>query len=289
MSSRPVTLSDLFLQHGLYLRNWSRRTVRTYRQGLNSLAKVVGEGVPVKAQLESWVMEMREHGLTPGGCNMYIRTINSYLSWLHEQGHLNERLRMKLLKAPTHVLTLLSPQDIKALLTFRPSSATTRRTWTLILLLLDTGIRIDEALGIERERVRLDDLLLIVMGKGAKERMVPFSREIRQRLFRLLSVERSQRPEGRLLFATRTGRRLSYRNAYRDIQTLCRRVGIRTRVHPHLLRHCFAAYYMQRGGEIYRLSRILGHTSVSTTQIYLRSMGIEQLRDDHDTLTPLAG
>jgi hypothetical protein len=89
--SKPTVcgpLAERFLQHGLYLKNWSRCTMRTYRQGLTSLAKVAGEGVPEKAQLDTWVVQMREHGLSPGGCNRYIRTINSYLLWLHEEGQL---------------------------------------------------------------------------------------------------------------------------------------------------------------------------------------------------------
>jgi len=58
-------------------------------------------------------------------------------------------------------------------------------------------------------------------------------------------------------------------------------------VNPHAFRHCFAVSYIRRGGDIYRLSRILGHASISTTQLYLRSMGIEHLRENHDTFSVL--
>jgi len=138
MSSKP-SLPESFLQHGIYLRNWSKLTVRTYRVGLASL----GEELPTKDQLEAWIVFLRSRGLTPAGCNTYIRPVNSYLAWLHEQGHIPSTLRLKKLRAPLLQKTLLSVADIKALLLFKPKRHQ-RRVWTLVLLLLDTGIRIDE-------------------------------------------------------------------------------------------------------------------------------------------------
>jgi hypothetical protein len=75
------SLTDEFLTQGLYLRGWSARTVRTYRQGLTTLPHPL-----TKATLAAWVVAHRQRGLTPGGINMYSRTINSYLSWLHAEG-----------------------------------------------------------------------------------------------------------------------------------------------------------------------------------------------------------
>jgi integrase/recombinase XerD len=77
-------------------------------------------------------------------------------------------------------------------------------------------------------------------------------------------------------------------NAYRDIKTLCRSAGVvGAHIHPHAFRHCFAVTYVRRGGDIYRLSRLLGHASITTTQRYLRSMGIEHLKEGHEQFSPL--
>src|SRR5436309_2927978 len=94
------TLAQSFLESGTYLRGWSTRTVRTYSQGLARL----GEAVPTRAGLNALVTTMRQQGVQPGGCNMYIRTINSFLSWLHEEGHIPEPLRIKLLPNPSKPL-----------------------------------------------------------------------------------------------------------------------------------------------------------------------------------------
>jgi integrase/recombinase XerC len=122
------------------------------------------------------------------------------------------------------------------------------------------------------------------MGKGAKERTVPFSHALRPFLFRWLQ----KAPASTYAFATRSGGRLTARNACRDISALCQRAGVRTHCHPHLFRHQFAATSIQQGGDIYRLSRLLGHTALSTTQLYLRSLGVEDLRTGRERLTPLA-
>jgi site-specific recombinase XerD len=310
-----------FIKSGVYLRAWSPKTVRTYRQGLNAFEQSLRQAgsrlrdltfdssnastcnsvsrasdtieptrLPVsgghltKTQLDAFVIWMRQKGLSAGGCNMYIRTVNSYLSWLLEEGHIPQKLRIKLLPDPKRPLTTFSNAEVRLLLAYKPKGTYHTRTWTLILCLMDTGIRIDEALGLERSKVNLDALNITVLGKGNKERIVPISLEFRKHLFRWL-----QKTEGRYVFGARTGTRLTYRNSYRDIKNLCKRIGIEgEHVHPHSCRHYFAVNYIRNGGDIYRLSRILGHTSISTTQLYLRSMGVEHLLEAHSQFSPLA-
>ena len=274
--------AEEFIKHGIYLRNWSARTVRTYRQGLAVLGSVLSDR-PSKASLQSFVIAMRDRGLTPGGINMYARTINSYLTWLHDEGHHPERLRIKLLPNPPKPYATFSDADIRRIVTYAPKGWAHLRTWTLAVLLLDTGLRIAEALGLERDGVDLDAMVLRVLGKGQRIRLVPISVEGRKALFRWLS-----RSEGRYVLGTKRGRQWSHRNAYRDLTALCRStLGITARVNPHAFRHCFAVSYIRNGGDLYRLSRILGHASISTTQLYLRSMGIEHLQEGHARYSPL--
>jgi hypothetical protein len=85
------------------------------------------------------VIELRQRGLTPGGINMYARTINSDLSWLHAEGHISDRLRIKLLPNPPKPLRALSDAEIRRLVMFRPHGRIALRTWTIIVMLLDTG------------------------------------------------------------------------------------------------------------------------------------------------------
>jgi integrase/recombinase XerD len=272
-------LTERFIEHGRILRDWSPETVRSYRQSFRDCPAEI-----TKATLNDAVVAMRERGLTPGGINVRLRSINSFLSWLHEEGHIREPLRVKLLKNPPKPIQTLSDQDVKRLVTYRPKGRIETRTWTLALVLLDCGLRISEALGLERANLDLDGLVLKVLGKGNKVRLVPISRELRKHLFRFLD-----KTEGRYVFQAFNGSHLERHNVYEELQRLCRRIGITAHPNPHNFRHAFAAHSMKNGLDVFRLSRILGHTNIATTQIYLRGLGIEHLQAGHAKHSPLGG
>jgi integrase/recombinase XerD len=270
-------LTEQFIQHGIYLRDWSPQTVSTYRLAFRDCPEVI-----TKASLNAAVVAMRGRGLTAGGINLRVRAINSFLTWLHEEGHLPERLKLKLLKNPPKPIQTLGERDIRLLTTFKPKGRIEIRTWTLAMVLLDCGLRISEALGLDRGSVDLDSLILRVLGKGGKVRLVPISPELRKHLFRFLRAS-----SGRYVFETFDGQRLERHNAYSDLRSLCTGVGITTRVHPHNFRHAYAVHATKNGLDVFRLSRILGHSSINTTQIYLRSMGVEHLQEGHGKYSPL--
>src|SRR5262249_46814964 len=128
------------------------------------------------------------------------------------------------------------------------------------------------------------NLVLRVKGKGEKHRFVPMSFELRKVLYRWLS-----RHEYALVFPTLQGRRLNQRNLLRDLKVLGNKLGVTgVRVSFHTFRHTFAVNYLRAGGNIYYLSKILGHSSVTTTEVYLRSLGVEDLRAVHDRLSLLS-
>jgi integrase len=122
---------------------------------------------------------------------------------------LQERLRIRLLPDPPKPLTPISDAEIRRLVRFRPHGRLQVRTWTLIVLLLDTGLRIDEALGLDRASVDLHNCVVRVRGKGNRERLVPISLECRKRLYVLLKSATADP-----VFPTYSGLRLTTRNAY---------------------------------------------------------------------------
>jgi integrase/recombinase XerD len=112
---------------------------------------------------------------------------------------------------------------------------------------------------------------------------VPISPELRKHLFRFLRQEKS-----RYVFAVFSGMPLERHNAYQELRDFCRVVGIATHVHPHCFQHTYAVHATKNGLDVFRLSRILGHSSINTTQIYLRSMGFDHLQDGAKC-SPLSG
>jgi integrase/recombinase XerD len=275
-----MELFEQFIKDKIFLCNLSPKTIDSYRLAFKAFVKHKGE--LNKDGLKNFVINMREAGLSAGGCNVY----NSYLTWLHENGHC-EPLRIKQLPKPQTVIKVFTERHVQALIRFRPKDQYEWRLYALICLLIDTGARIDEALTARVSNADLDQLIIKVRGKGNKERLLPISIELRKILW--VYITRHRFKVGDYLFPTRDGNKLEYHNVLRGIKEMCANLGIEgVRLSPHGFRHFFSCNYMRRGGEIYRLSRLLGHTSVRTTEIYLQSMGVETISDGHQPLSALS-
>lgn len=188
------------------------------------------------------------------------------------------------MKTEKKILATFNRSQVDAFLRFRPKNFSGFRLHALVALLLDTGLRIEEGLSLQRDQIDLENSLVKVKGKGEKHRIVPTSFELRKVLFRWLA-----RHEFSLVFPTLQGRRLTQRNLLRDLKFLGKKLGITgVRVSFHTFRHTFAVNYLRAGGNLFYLSKILGHSSVTTTERYLQSLGVEDLRAVHDRLSLLS-
>ena len=226
-------------------------------------------------------MALRDTGVSPISCNTYCRAINAYLKWLHEEGHASDLLRIPPLKTEKKILATFSRSQVDSFLRFRPKTFSGFRLHALVALLLDTGLRIEEGLSLQRDQIDLENSLVKVKGKGEKHRIVPMSFELRKVLYRWLSRHESSR-----IFPTVQGRRLTQRNLLRDLKLLGKKLGMNgVRVSFHTFRHTFAVNYLRAGGNLFHLSKILRHSSVTTTERYLQSLGVEDLRAVHDRLS----
>lgn len=217
--------------------------------------------------------------------NTWAKAVNAFLLWLHAQGHMTAKRAIAPLKTEKRVLALLTTEELKRLVTFKPKTMDSWRAYALAATAIDTGIRIDEALGLRQDDVDFENLLLKVRGKGRKERIVPFSFELRRVLFKWEQAREKHQWPAEWVFPTRGGAKLNQRNALRAHHILLKRLGI-PKSGFHRLRHTFATSYLQNGGEVVRLSRVLGHTQITTTMRYLHLMTTD-LQKPHQQLSIL--
>jgi integrase/recombinase XerD len=148
--------------------------------------------------------------------------------------------------------------------------------WTVMVLILDTGLRISEVIGLRMDQIDFRGGVLRVMGKGGKERQVPFGTTSKQALWNYMA-RRGEVPDQGLLFVNRFGGQLCRIWMQQAMRFLGRRVGIQgVRVSPHTLRHTFAVNYVKNGGDAFSLQRILGHSSVAVTEAHYAHL----LKDD---------
>jgi len=244
---------DQFIRERQYLANVTPATIEWYRNSL----KWLRTDSPSQEDLKDAVLRMREKGLKPTGCNSAIQALNSYTHWVNvgsdcKCGSGCRHPKVAHLKTPDLVLPTFTEKQIQSLVRYKPKRKCQRRLHLLVLFLLDTGCRISEALTLRVSEIDMDNMLVILDGKGRKQRIVPFSFELRKALFRYIK-EFVRKPET-LLFANRSETRLGRRNVLRDVKVLCKRLGFAPPARTlHAFRHTFAVNYLRRGGSVFHL------------------------------------
>jgi integrase/recombinase XerD len=277
---------EQFIRERQYLHNVTPATVEWYR---HSLAWLPAEA-PIADELKTVVLKMREKGRKATGCNSVIRAVNAYLHW-DSAGDRKcspscQHLRIPALKEPQCVLPAFTAQQIRLLVRWKPKGKYQRRLHQIILFLIDTGARISEALGLRVRDVDLDNMLVTLDGKGRKQRVVPFSLELRKVLFRYIS-DYNRNPES-LLLATRNETALGRRVVLRDVKRLCERLGFEPPARTvHAFRHSFALNYLRKGGSVFHLQRALGHSDLEMTKRYV-SLATADLQAVHQRISLLA-
>lgn len=264
---------DDFIRERRYLLNVSVRTLDWYANCFSAWKRYATGDDP-----KAFVVNMRQAGVKPVSCNTFICGMNAYFRWA------NEPIKIGKLKDEQRIVQTFPSEAVKRLIAHRPKGANESRAHIVACTILDCGLRISEALSLTKLALDFDNLIIKVQGKGNKERLVPMSAELRKLLWRWTS-----RHDGLLVFATRKGTRVGLRNLERDFWVLCNRLGIKgVRCSPHTLRHTFAVNYLRSGGNAFYLQRMLGHSTLEMTNLYVRSLGIEDLKAVHNGLSILS-
>jgi site-specific recombinase XerD len=253
--STPTEVEELFekfIRDKRYLKNLSERTISSYREVFSRWVIFVGKEMPSASGLEKFVVGMREAAFSITTCNISIRSFNSFLSWLNDNGYLGERLKIKQIPGGRRVLKTFNDEDLRLLLDWRPNvkSRNETRLHVLLYLLTDTGIRIDEALRLRVDGVDLENLVIEVRGKGDKERILPISIEMRKVLYRFLEKQRQEIFPNIYVFCTSSGTPWSYQNACREMMKVCEKLGIDMKSIDgffHAFRRKFARNYVREG------------------------------------------
>jgi len=268
MTLKPDLAKHLqFIKERSLLQNVSPATAEWHRQSLRWLAVEQ----PTQEDLNSFVFRMREAKLSPASVNNRIRSVNAYLHWLLAEGKCGsgcKHLRCSKLKEPQNVMATYTAAQITLLLNWKPDHKNfyERRLSLLIGLLFDCGLRISECLSIKVTDVDMESMLVLVTGKGSKQRRIPFSFELRKRLYRFVT-DFSILPH-MLLFSTKGHTVLDKNIVRRDVKLLCESLGFAPPKRVlHSFRHTFGANYVRKGGDVFRLQKVLVTCSPLSIQV----------------------
>ena len=149
---------DQYIKEKRFLDNLSEHTIRSYKLAFQWFQKLDGDFN--KTALNNFVIGLRESGMNTGGCNVKIRSINSFLTWCFENDHNPENLRIKKFKGEQVIIKTFSDNHIEAFLNFKPKDKYRWRLHTTITLLIDTGTRIDEVLSMKINDIDMEQLMI---------------------------------------------------------------------------------------------------------------------------------
>lgn len=275
-----AALVDAYLQHLAVERRLSPHTVEGYGRDLSQLSSAaagLGRAVETldRRALEAVVRQLMGEGRSPTSVARAVACFRGFYRFLVVSGRREDNPAADL-RAPRAWKTLpkfLSVEDVDRLLQM-PDTAEPRglRDRALIELLYATGLRVSELVGLRPQDLNLESGYLTCTGKGRKQRLVPVGEEAAAWLRRYVAEGRpallKKRASPRLFVNARGGTALTRVGFWKILKSYGRQAGVSGTLSPHVLRHSFATHLLERGADLRAIQMMLGHSDLSTTQIY---------------------
>jgi len=289
-------LIEIFLSHLSVERGMSKNTLQSYRRDLESFkdflaTKNLDIAGASKVDIEQFINSLRDKGLKASSIARNVVAIRSLYKFLAKENGIADIAReIKPPRIPKRLPKALTLSEITGLIEALGNDGIALRDRAIVELLYASGARVSEVTSINLTDLSRDDELftLLVRGKGGKERLVPVGRFAREALDNyLVRIRPTLAKEKRspALFLNQRGDRLSRQSAWKIIMAAAKRANIESKVTPHALRHSFATHLLDGGADIRVVQELLGHASVTTTQIYTL-ITIDKLRESYALAHP---
>jgi site-specific recombinase XerD len=279
-------------------RGAAENTRRAYRTDLRRLGEWAAErgfrpGSLRYGALRGFAAALSESGLSRSTIARKLASVRSFYEHLTAIGAV-EQNPADLIPTPkrdSRLPRVLGPDEVRTLLERIPVAGPLEaRDRALFELAYSCGLRCEEIINLDLGDVDFETERVRVQGKGGKTRLLPIGEPAQRALGRYLRAARpalTARPEERALFLSRRGRRLSTSDVRRRLQGWVRQAAVAGRVSPHALRHSFATHLLEGGADLRSIQELLGHSSVSTTQVYTR-VEPSRLRRQYERAHPRA-
>jgi integrase/recombinase XerC len=285
-----------FLQRLKTERRLSPHTVSAYQHDLNALLGFCArESIASFAALDSFAVrrfaaESHRRGLGARSVARRLSAVRTFLGYLIERGLLknNAGVHVQAPKAPRRLPATLDADQVASLLAIEGREPLTLRDRAMLELFYSSGLRLAELVGLNLGDVDAADRTVRVLGKGGKTRVVPVGAQALAALKDWLAVRPELARAGEpAIFVSQRGERVSPRTVQKRTNDWARRQGAPTGVHPHMLRHSFATHVLESSGNLRAVQELLGHASLSTTQIYTH-LDFQHLAHAYDQAHPRA-
>lgn len=285
---------DAFIRH-CRVKNLTDTTIQYYRDVLHILIKTLADTCAVtrpcdveRDHINSCILAKQNEELSDATINSYIRGWRAFFRWLRKEGYITSDVgdKIKNIKAEKRMLQTFSREQIRQLLSAPDRlTFTGYRDYVIMLLLLDTGARIAEVAEIKLPDIDWRERMILLYGKGRKERRVPMQKTLEKHLREYIKIRGLLDTDH--VFVTIDNTPLTPRQMQLRIKEHGLTAGIRgVRVSPHTFRHTFAKYYIMNGGDVFSLQKILGHSTLDMCKVYVSMFGTD-VAAQHRKYSPL--
>ncbi len=296
MKNTSPILNDIneYLVFVSQVKNLSENTTKSYERDLKKLYLFleklnVTSYSDIKEEIcSAWIGDLYSQNNKPKSIQRHLSSAKGFFRFL-KKNNLIGSSPFELVTAPKSSNTLpdvLSPEDVEQLLNFKPSNTIEIRDMAIVELMYSSGLRVSETVNINISDFEENMSFLRVIGKGSKTRLVPMGR------FAINAINNWLDERGKIsnntdaLFLNSKGSRLSVRSIQLRLKKMAIKQGLPP-VHPHMLRHSFATHMLESSGDLRTIQELLGHSSLSTTQIYTK-LDYQHLAKIYDKSHPRA-
>lgn len=280
------------LSQFLKVKNYSVHTITNYQRDISRFLNFIdSEGFNFKQlatnQISQWIIFLRKLGLGNRSIQRNISSLKNFYQYMFKNGFLSSNPFEGVVapKINDSLPKALSPEDVNKLLSFEPKTIFDYRDKAFLELLYSSGLRVSEAISVNLSSFESDFTFVRVVGKGNKERMLPVGKYAKYAIQKWLDI-RDVSADKDVLFTNKFGKRITARAMQERLYNLSLRQGM-SPVNPHMLRHSFATHLLESSGDLRSIQEMLGHSSLSTTQIYTK-LNFQQLAKIYDNSHPHA-
>lgn len=278
-----MDIDKILGRYGSYLtveRGYSDNTRDAYVTDVSKLlnALAAADIDPTKAtvdDLRTFMGDLHDLGIMPRSCARILSGIKNFYRYLRLEG-IMETDPTELLESPSvgsRLPSVLSLEEIDALIAAMEDTPTGRRNRAIVETMYGCGLRVSELCALQISHIDFRNTVMLIRGKGSKERLVPVNEVALTRIKNYVDTDRNDVPiasvDADTVFLNSRGRHLSRVMIFYILRDAAARAGIRTPLSPHTLRHSFATHLLEGGANLRSIQQMLGHESIATTQIYL--------------------
>ena len=279
MNNTSFILNDIkeYLIFVSQVKNLSKNTTSAYERDLKKLAKFINDlNLSNYSEINNeicsaWIGNLYSQDNNPRSIQRHLSSAKGFFRFL-KKNNLIESSPFELVsapKSPSNLPEVLSPEDVEQLLNFKPSNLIEIRDMAIVELMYSSGLRVSETVNINMGDFEEDMTFLRVLGKGAKTRIVPLGRFAVTAINNWIIEREKILTKSEALFLNSKGARLSIRSVQLRLKKMATKQGLPP-IHPHMLRHSFATHMLESSGDLRTIQELLGHSSLSTTQIYTK-------------------